>query len=69
MHKLSLRLFGLLGIILFAPLFTFTFLDLQLIEKSASGFVKWKLQSEVNEKIFVIFTLFVKTSLLIQSRF
>lgn len=51
MHKLSLRLFGLLGIILFAPLFTLTFLDPQLIEKSASSFVKWKLQSEVNDKI------------------
>lgn len=54
MQKLSLRLFGLFGIILFAPLFTLTFLDPQLIEKSASGFVEWKLQSEVNEKIDAI---------------
>lgn len=51
MKKISLRLFGLVGTLIFIPLFLFTFADPQLIENSAQSFIKWKLQSETDEKI------------------
>lgn len=51
MEKISLRVFGLLGIIIFTPLFLFTFADSQLIEKSGKSFIEWKLQSETDKKI------------------
>lgn len=51
MEKLSLRAFGLFGIVLFFPLFLFTFADPQLIERSAKSFIEWKLHSEANKKI------------------
>ena len=51
MEKVSLRTFGVIGIILFVPLFVFTFADPQLIEKSTKPFVEWKLQSETDKKI------------------
>lgn len=47
MEKVTLRAVGLLGIILFVPLFLFTFADPNLIEKSGKSFVEWKLQSEM----------------------
>lgn len=54
MQKITLRLFSLLGIFLFAPLFIATFLDANLIEKSASGFIEWKVGDEANQKIDAI---------------
>ena len=51
MKKISLRGFGLLGILVFVPLFIFTFADPQLVETSAKSFVEWKLNSETNKKI------------------
>lgn len=51
MKKISLRGLGLLGIIIFTPLFLFTFADPQLIEKSGKSFIEWKLQSETDKKI------------------
>ena len=37
--------------ILFIPLFIFTFADPHLIEKSGKAFIEWKLQTETNKKI------------------
>jgi hypothetical protein len=54
MQKITLRLFSFLGIFLFAPLFIATFLDASLIEKSASGFIEWKISDEANQKIDAI---------------
>jgi hypothetical protein len=54
MEKTLLRGLSLLGLLLFLPLFLFTFADPQLIEKSGKSFVEWKLQSEVNNKIDAI---------------
>jgi hypothetical protein len=51
MQKITLRLFSFFGILLFAPLFLMTFLDASLIEKSASGFIEWKIGNEANQKI------------------
>jgi hypothetical protein len=51
MKKISLRGFGLFGIVLFAPLFILTFADPNLIERSAKTFITWKLQSETDKKI------------------
>mgnify|MGYP000204815589 CR=1 FL=1 len=51
MEKLSLRIFGLLGLALFLPLFLLTFADPQLIEKSGKSFIEWKLQSKTGQKI------------------
>ena len=51
MKKISLRGFGILGLILFFPLFLFTFSDPQLIEKSGKAFIEWKLKNEINKKI------------------
>lgn len=54
MEQVSLRILGMMGIILFVPLLLFTFADPQLIEKSGKSFVEWKLQSAVDEKIETI---------------
>lgn len=51
MEKLTLRTFGLFGVVLFLPLFLLTFADPQAIEKSAKSFIEWKLQSEADKKI------------------
>ena len=51
MKKHLLRAFGLVGIILFVPLFVLTFSDPHTVEKSAKGFIEWKLKNEMNEKI------------------
>lgn len=51
MKKHLLRAFGLVGILLFVPLFVFTFSDPHTVEKSAKGFIEWKLKNEMNEKI------------------
>lgn len=51
MEKVSLRIFGLLGIALFVLLLLFTFADPQLIEASGKSFIEWKLQSETDKKI------------------
>lgn len=54
MEKVLLRAIGLIGIIIFVPLFLLTFADPQLIEKSGKSFIEWKLQSEANKKIDAI---------------
>jgi len=51
LKKSVLRSFGLLGLLLFFPLFLFTFSDPYFIEKSAKAFIEWKLKSETNKKI------------------
>jgi hypothetical protein len=51
MQKITLRLFSFFGILLFAPLFTVTFLDASLIEKSALVFIEWKIGNEADQKI------------------
>ena len=51
MRKISLRGFGLFGIILFLPLVLFAFSDPQLIENSGKSFVEWKLRHETDKKI------------------
>ncbi len=54
MQKITLRLFSFVGILMFAHLFAVTFLDASLIEKSASGFIEWKIGGEANQKIDAI---------------
>ncbi|WP_419810337.1 hypothetical protein [Bacterioplanoides sp.] len=46
-----LRGFGILGILLFLPLFLFTFADPQLVEKSGRSFIEWRVKQEVFDKI------------------
>jgi hypothetical protein len=40
-----------LGILLFVPLFLFTFSAPQTIEKSAKGLIEWELKNKINDKI------------------
>ena len=47
----TLRGFGLLGVLLFLPLFIFTFADPHLVEKSGKGFIEWKVKQEASGKI------------------
>lgn len=54
MKRILLRGLGVLGILIFVPLFLFTFSGPQLIETSAKSFVEWKLSVEVNKKIDAI---------------
>lgn len=51
MKKISLRGFGFCGVVLFLPLFVFTFADPQLIENSGKSFVEWKLKDEAGKRI------------------
>jgi len=51
MEKLLIRTFGLIGLVLFLPLFLLTFADPQLIEKSGKSFIEWKLQTKTDQKI------------------
>ncbi|MCO1334577.1 hypothetical protein MO867_09525 [Microbulbifer sp. OS29] len=51
MEKVSLRVWGILGMVLFAPLFLFTFAAPHTIEKSGESFIEWKLKSEADKKI------------------
>jgi hypothetical protein len=51
MKKHLLRGFGLLGILVFVPLFLFTFSDPQSVEKVGKGFIEWKLKNTINKKI------------------
>jgi len=51
LKKILLKGFGLLGTLVFVPLFVATFLDPQLIEKSARPFIEWKLNQDVNKQI------------------
>jgi hypothetical protein len=51
LEKYLLRGFGLFGVLVFVPLFLFTFSNPQTIEKSGKSFVEWKLKNEMNEKI------------------
>jgi len=54
LKKHLLRAFGLVGFILFVPLFVLTFSDPHTVEKSAKSFIEWTLKNEVNEKIDAI---------------
>lgn len=49
--KITLRLFGGLGVLLFLPLFLMAFADPQLIEKTGRSFVEWKLEQEVKGRV------------------
>jgi len=51
MRHLTLRLFGIIGSIIFVPLFLFTFSNPHAIEKSAKSFIEWQLRAEVEHKI------------------
>jgi hypothetical protein len=51
MKKISLRVFGILGIALFVPLFLFTFSDPHLIERAGKSFIEWRLHADTVEKI------------------
>jgi len=51
LKKILLRSFGLVGLVLFLPLFLFTFSDPHLIEKSGKDFIEWKLKKETSKKI------------------
>ena len=51
LKKISLRSFGLIGVLVFLPLFLFTFSDPNLIEKSARSFIEWELKNEMTKKI------------------
>lgn len=51
MERFLLRIFGVFGIVFFAPLFLLTFSDPQLIEMSGKSFIEWKLKSETDNKI------------------
>ena len=51
MKNHTLRGFGLFGILLFFPLFLYTFADPQLVEKSGKSFIEWRVKQEVFEKI------------------
>ena len=55
MKKILLRSFGLVGLLIFLPLFLFTFSDPYLIEKSGKAFVEWKLNNEANKAIDSIY--------------
>lgn len=49
--KASLRAIGLFGSLLFIPLFIFTFLDPQAIEKTGRTFIEYQLEAEVSKKV------------------
>lgn len=51
MQKYVLRLVGVLGSILFIPLFILTFINPQWVEKSGQAFIEWKLNNETHAKI------------------
>ena len=51
MEKALLRTLGLMGIVIFMPLFLFTFADPQFVEDASRSFTEWKLQSEVEKSI------------------
>jgi len=51
LKKHLLCTFGLIGMLLFVSLFVLTFSYPHTVEKSAKGFIGWKLKNEMNEKI------------------
>ena len=51
MKKVTLRVFGIFGIILFIPLLLFTFSDPHLIERAGRSFIEWRLHSDAEAKI------------------
>lgn len=48
--KVSLRIIGAFGVVLFACLFSVTFLSPEAIEDSAKGFVEYQIEKEIQEK-------------------
>lgn len=52
--KITLRIFGSIGVLLFLPLFLMTFADPQLIENAGRAFIEWKLEGEVRDKVDAI---------------
>lgn len=54
MEAVALRIIGVLGVLIFFPLFLLTFADPHIIEQSGRSFVEWKVQSEVDKKIDTI---------------
>jgi hypothetical protein len=51
MKKYSLRGIGLVGIIIFLPIFVFTLLDPNFVERSGRGFIEWKVKDEAEKRI------------------
>lgn len=47
--KFTLRLFGIVGVVLFSVLFALTFLAPETIEQSAKGFVKKQIHQEISD--------------------
>ena len=48
--KITLRIIGLLGILLFGVLFSVTFVSSEAIETSAKGFVKYQIEKEIRDE-------------------
>lgn len=51
MRVIALRIVGFLGVLVFMPLFLFTFVDPHIVEQSGRSFVEWKVQTETDKKI------------------
>jgi hypothetical protein len=51
MKIVTLRLLGILGVVLYIPLLCLTFIDPHTIEQSAHGFIERKLSQETQDKI------------------
>ncbi len=54
MKQAILRTFGIIGALVFIPLFLLTFSDPQSIERVGKSFIEWKLTSETEKKIDAI---------------
>ncbi|VAV96835.1 hypothetical protein MNBD_ALPHA01-797 [hydrothermal vent metagenome] len=54
MKKSILRIFGIIGVIVFVPLFLLTFSDPHSIERVGKSFIEWKLNSVAEKKIDAI---------------
>lgn len=52
--KITLRITGMLGLLLFGFIFTLTFADAEFVEKSAKNFVSYQVEKEVKTKLSVI---------------
>jgi len=51
MKKLVLRVFGLAGTIIFAPIFGLTFTDPAYIEKAGASFIEWKVEQNTYKAV------------------
>jgi hypothetical protein len=51
MRRVTLTVFALVGVFIFASLFLFTFASPQWVEQSGKSFIEWKLQKNIDQKI------------------